>query len=638
MGNIIKQIQLPNGTSYDINAFHADTATTASSAVNAENADKLGGHSFSDIERIVNGVIDTYVIPSSAKDKDGYNIVVGASTVQTSTTASILNDLTSSEDNNVYRLGDVILMGATSDGTKNFDRWVSNISGTGASAVITLDILETQVATHHHTFTPTIATSSKALTGATPNTVEVATVGSNVTVTNDSGTYLTSVSYSTDESDRGGYTIDLQSTTSSDSDAVAHSHSVNSHSHSITFNPTSTLVSRTASVYSSLSTTTFANHEHNSTVSVAGKTSESDSITYITGGSKETFVTSISDSTANSNTGGSGELTTNENVDGKSTSVQNSTDTVGSIVLTQSSGSHTHDVTLTTADNAVVTAASVATSVVTSVSYSFTAPSVASTVVTGVTYASKSVIGSASLTGTTTFLDNCTVNDSGVLIFTSSTVGINTTPETVASISYVGTSSQSSGGLTIDAPRTSQSRTLGKVTVSGSTESSGSHQHGFSHTHTIPAHTHTLGTHTHTYKKQVVTGTSDAYITLDSDSYTPHTHSSNVSVAGSVNNTNTITYVSGGDKTTVVRDLKNAALSGVSTGSSGTSTGDAYLKTVADITFPALKNNTKQLSTTTIAPAGEAKTVLTGYTFTSSNFVTGISGGNTSDNLPGTGN
>lgn len=626
MANIIKQIKTPNGQSYDIHAITADNAT---------NADALGGKSLAQIEQMVNGAIDTYVIPSQtgASSNSPYAKVVESDLPQVSTTISDLNTLTGSLNTNTFKVGDVILMGATSDGTNNFDRWVSNISGT----TITLDILETQTATHHHTFTPVIAASAKALTGMnTPTTVQVAKVGSSVTVTNDNGTYLTNVAYSTDESDKGGYDIDLVTATSTDTDAVAHSHSVNSHSHSIKFNPTTTLVSRTVSAYTALSTTTFTPHEHSS-VSVAGAASDSSAITFITGGTTAQFVTTISDSTADSTTGGSGELTTSANTTATSTSAQKSTDKVGSDILTVSSGSHAHSVTLTTADSAVVTAASVAASVVTSVSYSFTKPSVAPTVVTGVTYASKTAIGSASLTGTTTFVDACSVDTNGVLTFTTAAVGISTSPITVASITSVATTTQTSGSLTISAPRSSQSRTLGKLTVTGSTETSGSHEHGFSHTHTIPTHTHKIATHTHTYKKQYASGHSDAYITLDSSSFTPHTHASNVSVATPATDSTPITYVSGGTQTKVIQDLKNAALSGVSTSDATASTGNAYLKTTASITFPGLKLTKNALSTTSITPAAAGETVVTGITFTSGNFVTGISGGKTSDNIPGSG-
>lgn len=626
MANIIKQIKTPNGQSYDIHAITADNAT---------NADALGGKSLAQIEQMVNGAIDTYVIPSQtgASSNSPYAKVVESDLPQVSTTISDLNTLTGSLNTNTFKVGDVILMGATSDGTNNFDRWVSNISGT----TITLDILETQTATHHHTFAPVIATSSKALTGvSTIASVKVAKVGTSVTVTNDKGTYLTDVAYSTDDSDKGGYDIDLVTATSTDTDAVAHSHSVNSHSHSITFNPTTTLVSRTVSAYTALSTTTFTPHEHSS-ASVAGAASDSSAITFVTGGTTGTFVTAISDSTANSTTGGSGELTTSANTAATSTSAQKSTDAVGSDILTVSSGSHTHSVTLTTADSAVVTAATVAASVVTSVSYSFTKPSVAPTVVTGVTYASKTAVGSASLTGTTTFVEACSVDTNGVLSFTTASIGISTSPITVASITSVATTTQTSGSLTISAPRSSQSRTLGKLTVSGSTESAGSHEHGFSHTHTIPTHTHKIATHTHTYKKQYASGHSDAYITLGSSSFTPHTHALNVSVATPATDSTPITYVSGGTQTKVIQDLKNAALSGVSTSGATASTGNAYLKTTAAITFPGLKLTKNALSTTSITPAATGETVVTGITFTSGNFVTGISGGKTSDNIPGSG-
>ena len=602
---IIKQIKTPDCVVYNINAFNADT---------------LGGKSLTDIEGMVSGAIETYVIPVSASTASGYSTVVGATTAQVSTTAAILNGLTGTTGT-TYRLGDVILMGATSDGTKNFDRWVSNVSGSGTSAVVTLDVLETQVAKHHHT----ISGSSKALTGISASTTkQVAKVGTAVTVTNDTGTYLTSVAYSTDASNKGGYDIDIETGTSTD--GHAHAHSVNSHSHSIAFNPTTTLVSRTASPYTVLSTKTHATHTHAADATVAGATSNSTSITFVSGGSKDSFVTGIADDPTDSTTGGSGQLTTAANTAAKSTSAQSSTDTIGSTVLTVEAGTHSHSVSLATADEAVVTAATVATSVVTSVSYIFTKPSVAPTVVTGVTHTSKSVVGSASLTGTTTFFNGCSVDDSGVLSFTSATVTLSTSPATVASISSVATSTQTSGSLSISAPRSSQSRTLGKLTLSGTTENAGAHQHGFSHTHAIPTHTHTIATHTHTYKKQIASGTSEAYTSLSTSSFTPHGHAANATVAGAASTSDTITYVYGGDKTTVIRDLKNENLSGVSTGTTTATTGNAYLKVSASIVFPGLTVSSSKLSTTSITPAAAGETVLQSITFTSSsNFVAGTS-------------
>ena len=127
--NIIKQIKTPDNQVYNIHAFSADTAA---------NADKLGGKSLTDIEGMINGVIDTYVIPSDTETskKPGYSDIVNATTPQVNNvTASVLNGLTGRDSAAEYKLGDVILMGATSDGTNNFDRWVSNVRGTGAFAI-----------------------------------------------------------------------------------------------------------------------------------------------------------------------------------------------------------------------------------------------------------------------------------------------------------------------------------------------------------------------------------------------------------------------------------------------------------------------------------------------------------------------
>ena len=139
------------------------------------------GHRFSDVQSMIHGVVDTYVIPAQSNAADGsdYKKVVETSAAQVSIAQNKLNALTSTT--NTYKVGDIILMGATSDGKVNFDRWVSKVSGTGDSATIYLDILETQVATHHHTIT---TSTSTALTSITPGTtvIDMATTGSDITV------------------------------------------------------------------------------------------------------------------------------------------------------------------------------------------------------------------------------------------------------------------------------------------------------------------------------------------------------------------------------------------------------------------------------------------------------------------------
>ena len=150
---------------------------TDSSNVYTIDAPLWCGKTFEDIESMIHGVVDTYVIPSTVSSTtSGYDKVVATTLAQTSTTKAILNTLTSSTA--TFKVGDIILMGATSDGTKHFDRWVSKINGD----TIYLDVLETQVATHHHTIT---TGSAKALTGVsktTSTTNKMATVGSNTTV------------------------------------------------------------------------------------------------------------------------------------------------------------------------------------------------------------------------------------------------------------------------------------------------------------------------------------------------------------------------------------------------------------------------------------------------------------------------
>jgi hypothetical protein len=197
--------------------------------------------------------------------------------------------------------------------------------------------------------------------------------------------------------------------------------------------------------------------------------------------------------------------------------------------------------------------------------------------------------------------------------------------------------SQSAGSASLDAPRASQSRSYGTPTISVTCEDAGLHQHGFSHTHTIPSHTHTVESHSHTYYKTIASATGSAYTSLNTSSHTPHTHSANVSVAGTATNAGAITFVTGGTTTSVVRDMKGSAQSFTTTGTAP-ETDTKYYKLSGDITFPGLSVGKKTISTTSITPAadGGAK-ALTGITFTSASVVKTVTNGtiDTSSNIGG---
>ena len=585
----------------------------------------LGGKSYDDIVSLVHGVIDTYVIPTSNSSKTGYSTVVERTEAQISTTTSTLNALTNQTDtNHIYKVGDIILMGATSDGTKNFDRWISAVNGDS----ITLDVLETQVAKHHHKINTvtgvTITASSKALTGTstiTSTTANVAKVGTKVdnVLIGTSGYVVTSVGYA----DNGSYSLKVETTDSSNQNATSHSHTVNSHNHTVTFNP-STIVSRNIEAYTVLSTSSHNQHKHSDNVSVAGAHTDSEAITYVNASkSGGDFIKTLKDSSSTSNTGGTTNLSTNVNTTALSTSAQESTDTIGDIVKTKSSGAHTHTVSTTTTDN-VITSVNIPSGVITSVNLAHTKPSVQTTVVTGVTYASKTVVTSATLTGTTTFMDSCSVDASGVLSFSKASVGVSAPTTSVASISEVSTAGQSAGSTaTLTYTSATQTYTSGKVTATGSAESAGAHQHGFSHTHTIPSHTHPIPSHTHTYYKTVASETGTAITGLNTTTYTPHTHVSK-SVAGAQTSDGTITYVTGGDKTSVVRDLLNSNQS-CTVGSASPGTSTVYHTISGTITSPALSVGSKSLSVTSILPAADSgEKAIKSITFTSKNFVTGV--------------
>ena len=153
---VIKQIKATNdSTPYDIDAKYWD------------------GHQFSEITNLVHGVVDTYVIPAQTGTSatSDYKAIVESSAAQVTTTTAKLGVLTGTPAASwdKFGVGDIVLMGATSDGKVNFDRWISSVDDSGN---VTLDVLETQVATHYHTFpTHTLSTTSaKVLTSVKINT------------------------------------------------------------------------------------------------------------------------------------------------------------------------------------------------------------------------------------------------------------------------------------------------------------------------------------------------------------------------------------------------------------------------------------------------------------------------------------
>lgn len=601
--SIIKQITGTNGTIYDLNAKYWD------------------GYEVDDLMDAIHGAIDTYVIPAQTSNKTAnYTEVVESTAAQVSTTKSVLVELVSTEPTNFsnFKVGDIILMGATSDGTKVFDRWVSYV-GTETDPVIKLDVLETQVATHHHKL-PTPSTSS-ALTSvkASSRSVKIPTVGTAVNVlTSAKGTFVTSVAYSNSGSD--GKVLTSESGTGS----VSHKHTVNSHNHSITFKPTS-LVSRNISAVYSVTSKNYTPHTHTSTT-VATAATNGTAFTYVTGISQtDTFIktlkyTSTNTGAASGNTGGSGEL---------STSTQASTDTVGDVVKTTETGTHKHTVTAATTTS-VVTAATVAASVVTSVSFSFTKPTVQANVVTSVTKVAKTAASNVSLTGTKTFMSTWTasVDASGILSFsnTTATVGVSSGSVTISGVSAITSGTQSAGSASLSAPRSAQSITYGAPTISVTCNDAGAHQHGFSHTHKISSHSHSLGSHTHTYGKAEISASAAAVINLTTGSHTPHSHTT-VDVIKTATASTAIKYLDSASSTTVVRDLLSTDQTFTTT-SAAPETNVAYTRLSGTITFPGISAPTGSVTTASasIKPAVEGTTTaLNDITFNTGTFVTGYS-------------
>ncbi len=557
----------------------------------------LGGYTFDQIQSMVHGGVDTYVIHTSKSSVSGYGTVVNSTTSTVSTTASVLNTLVGKEDVQ-YKVGDIILMEETSDGKKVFDRWVSSttLDSNGKVKDVTLAVLETQVATHHHTIDLSYS-RSKALTGvSTSSTVTLTSVGSSVSViTSVAGTFVTSVSLS-----GGSDNLGLSSTSTSGS-VASHSHTVNSHSH--TFKPSS-LVSQTVSAYTSLASTKHTPHTH-TVVSAAGKSTNGTAFNVATGvKSSATFIQSLKDSS--NQTTSSTSLSTKDNTDGLSTSTQSST-------TTSSSGDHTHDVEVTST-----------TKVITSVNYS--APSVQSSVMTSVSYAAVSVVTSYKSAPTASVVTSfvASVDASGILSFTTPSGNAVTSATTITSyasinrVTGVSRKSQSAGSLTV---------TSAQITSSGATESAGSHKHVFEHTHVIPAHKHNIDNHTHTYVKTIASVTAIAITDLNTSSYTPHSHATNVGVASTSSDGTEINIVTGGSTTSVVQNLKT---SNFTTDSSNPGTDTKYVALVGEIVFPGLTAPTSSVSvsTTSITPAvAGTETALKSITFTSASFVTTTTSG-----------
>lgn len=620
MAEFIKQIKAKNASGTEI-AYDID-------------AKKWDGHSFSEITNLVHGVVDTYVIPAQTSNKTSdYKAIVESSAAQVTTTTAKLGALTGTPSDK-FGVGDIVLMGATSDGNINFDRWISSVD---ASGNVKLDVLETQVATHHHTFPTHTATSAKVLTDvtiSTKTTNNVAYAGSDVTVLQgEKGEYVTSVTH--DSSGKHNLTIATGTSTT----GVGHSHTVtvSNHKHTVKFTPT-TIVSESINAYTELQTGDYTPHKHSAAVTAAGAATNSASFKYVNGGSTDTFIKSVTDASTTTNTGNNtAGLSTGNNTAGLSTSTQASTDTIGDVVKTKSAGDHTHSVSATTTEDAIKTV-SLAPNVTTSVKLNYTAPVVQGTVVTGVTYTSTKAVSAVALTNTTSFVNTATVTD-GVLSFGKASVGVSYSTKTVASTISPSTGTQSTGSASLTYTSATQTYTSGKLTATCNTGSAGGHQHGFSHTHAIPAHSHSIEKHTHTYYKTVASTTGSAYVSLTSANHTPHTHSTSVTAAGSTSNDTKITYVKSGTSTAVVQSLLSSEYScTVGNTQPGATVSTTYMSLSGTITFPGLTVGKKSLTTTTIKPAvdsGEKPAM--SLTLTSVSVVKSItaSTGKTSTNIGG---
>lgn len=534
MATIIKQIQTSAGN-HDIDAKYWD------------------GHEFSEITDALHGVVDTFVINSTKVSTSGYNdIFTNVSTTMTIAKTK-LDNLVDKKSSDGYKVGDIVLLEATGA----FDRWISNVT----SENISLTILETQVATHHHVIS--VTGDTKALTGVADTTkTALAKAGTAKTVvTGVSGAHkvLTGVTY---VSGTGSHNIALSTTTSDDDDAVIHTHKVT----------LPTLVSQTVNAYTTLTSGTYTPHTH-TTTSVAGKTKDSKTITYVTSAkTTQSFVTGIDNNEEDTGTA----LTSTG-------AVATTTSNVGTNVLTTSSGAHTHTVSVAT-DGAVVTSVSLAAKVVTSVSYN--AP-----------------------TSSTVASWTCVVNGSGILSFTP-TMGDRVT------------------SVELNVPRTDQSSSSGNVTLSGSAASAGAHRHGFSHTHSITAHSHT-------YSKATASGLVKGIIDLSTSSFDIHSHNDDVKVFSGTANSTAIVYVKGdtAQTTNVVRNLKTNV--SVNSGNAYLKVTGGFTLPTLNATSVSLSTMLSTSSITPAVTAASTEQAIKSITFNSANFISSISDQKTGPNVGG---
>ena len=121
---------------------------------------------------------------------------------------------------------------------------------------------------------------------------------------------------------------------------------------------------------------------------------------------------------------------------------------------------------------------------------------------------------------------------------------------------------------------------------------------------------------------------------MSTASHTTHTHGTKTVVASVTDGNSAFTYVTGGEKTAVVKDLKDDTLTYTST-SVGSVTDTKYVKLTGDITFPGLTVTSKALSTTTVTPAvAGTESAIKEITFNDAAFVTSVDS-KTSANIGG---
>ena len=328
----IKKIQDSTGVAHDIDAAY------------------WGGHSFSEVVDTLHGVVETYVVFTSKSSTTGYNDLVNSTNTTSSIAKTTLLGLLDASTVNI-KVGDIILIEAPD----KYDRWVSAVDGTN----VTLSILETQVAAHHHQITvepntlPVIGTNSNGASVSAAMTGVVVVSNSTITNTKPTGEALPILADVTVAHSTTDLNASLSVANHSHNVSLTHNHTLTygsaGHSHTIGTTPSSTSSSGAHSHTVYLTTgdsSTGTENSHTHTLSITSNTT--DTVSSDTGHTHNLTLTSSSVATGS----GSAHSHVVNLLTGSSKTSNDGTHTHGGSLTTGSSntdsaGSHSHSITTT---------------------------------------------------------------------------------------------------------------------------------------------------------------------------------------------------------------------------------------------------------------------------------------------------